>query len=153
MTATEINVRCPKCANGIFLEGAGPGKCSKCAWDLKADFLPAEGQLINCCALCQRRDLYQQKDFNRSLGAAVATGACLLAFGLFFWNWMAGLGVLIGIALLDLAIYVAVDSIVVCYACGAVHRGFPRNRDIPGFSLVVLDRYEKRTGGPISGGH
>ena len=49
-------------------------------------------------------------------------------------------------ALVDLVLFLMLDEVVVCYACGAVHRDFPKNADIPGFNLVVLDRYEKRDG-------
>ncbi len=82
----------------------------------------------------------------------MATVTCIVSFGLFFWNWLAGLGALVGLALVDLVLFLTLDEVVVCYACAAVHRGFPKNPDIPGFNLVVLDRYEKRTGGPIAGG-
>ncbi len=152
---SEVNLRCPGCGNGVFISiGAGAaGTCSKCGREARADFLPAGGQPLACCGVCQRRDLYQQRDFNRNLGAAVATVTCLVSFGLFFWNWLAGLATLVGLALVDLALFLLLDEVVICYACGAVHRGFPKNPQIPGFNLVVLDRYEKRTGGPVSGGH
>ena len=149
----EINVRCAGCGNGVFLEGGGPGTCSKCGRGVLAPFLPAPGRPLSGCALCERRDLYRQRDFNRTLGVWIAGVACLGAFVLFLLeHWFLAMGVLSAAALLDLGLYFALAEVVVCYACGAIHRGFVASDSIAGYNLAVADRYEKRTGGP-TGGH
>lgn len=144
----EINLRCPGCGNGVFLE-EGRGRCSKCGRETVAEHLPAPGQPLSACACCERRDLYRQRDFNRNLGVGIATAGCLAAFALFFFDWLAGLGTLAGVGLLDLLLYLSLDEVVVCYACGAIHRGFAKDPAVKPFSLMMADRYEKRTGGPV----
>lgn len=151
----ELNLRCPGCGNGVFLSpevGGSSGACSRCARAFRAEHLPPEGALT-CCALCGRRDLYRQRDFNRNLGAAIAVGACLGAFVLFVLNaWFWALGVLLAAAAMDLGLYLLLPQVAVCYACGAIHRGFAIGSAIQPYNLLVADAYEKRTGGP-TGGH
>ena len=149
----EINLRCPGCGNGVFLDGAS-GTCSKCGKPAEAAHLPVPGERLSACAVCARRDLYRQRDFNRNLGAGIATAACLLAFVLFLKDlWLWGLGTLVGAALLDLALYLSLSQIVICYACGAIHRGFAFDPALKGYSLMVADLHEKRAGGPVTGQH
>ena len=149
----ELNLRCAGCGNGVFLfpEAGDAGACSKCGREVRAEYLP-EGALA-CCALCGRRDLYRQRDFNRNVGAAIAVGACLGAFVLFVLDaWFWALGVLLAAAGIDLGLYLRLPEVAVCYACGAIHRGFAIGFSIGPYNLVVADAYEKRTGGP-AGGH
>ncbi len=149
----EINLRCAGCGNGVFLDGAS-GTCSKCGKEAVAPHLPGEDEHLSSCAVCARRDLYRQRDFNRNLGAGIAPVACLAAFVLFLKNlWFWGLGTLVGAALLDLGLYLSLSQVVICYACGAIHRGFDFDPDLKGYSLMVADMHEKRTGGPVSGRH
>ncbi len=149
----EINLRCPGCGNGVFLDGAS-GACSRCGKESLALHLPGPGEALSACAVCARRDLYRQRDFNRNLGAGIATAACLLAFVLFLKDlWFWGLGTLVGAALLDLALYLSLSQVAVCYACGAIHRGFAFDTGLKPFSLMVADLHEKRAGGPVGGRH
>ena len=150
--SSEINLRCG-CGNGVFLE-AGKGACSRCGKAYTAGHLPSAGEALSACALCARRDLYRQRDFNRRLGVAIATAACLGAFVVFLMDrWFLGLGILVGAALLDLALYLALDEVVVCYACGAIHRGYRADPALQRYNLMLADLHEKRPGGPVSGAH
>jgi hypothetical protein len=150
----EINLRCPGCGNGVFLSGAS-GACSRCGKTAEAFHLPGPGEPLSACAVCGRRDLYRQRDFNRNLGVGIATAACLAAFVLLLNNlWFWGLGTLVGAAVLDLGLYLSLSQIVICYACGAIHRGFAFDPGLKGYSLMLADLHEKRAGRePVGGRH
>lgn len=153
--AREINLKCTGCGNGVFLEEpAFAASCSRCHRAATAPYLRPDAEPLEACAGCQRRDLYRQRDFNRNLGAAVAVVACLAAFVLFLKDaWFWALGTLVAAAAVDLVLYLVLAQVAVCYACGAIHRGFTLHPGIQGFNLVVADRYEQRTGGPVAGAH
>ena len=94
---------------------------------------PAEGAIIETCSVCGCDELYVQKDFNR------ATGIALVALGAVFVPWT--YWPLIGITILDFAIYRFLPLVTVCYSCQSVHRGYPANPAHKGFDLAVHDRH------------
>lgn len=147
---TEINLRCEDCRNGVFLE-EGKGACSKCGRAYEAAHLPSGGEALSRCGVCGRRDLFRQRDFNRSLGALIATAACLTAFVLFVKDlWFPALAVLVGAAAVDLGLYLLLPEVAVCYACAAIHSGFAMDAAIGPYRLIVADSREKRAGGPVA---
>ena len=140
----EVNLRCG-CGNGVFLHG-GKGECSRCGKEALAPHLQ---EPLSACGVCGGRALYRQRDFNRNLGVAIATAACLAAFAVFLSNhWLVAMGILAGAAVLDLALYFGLPEVAVCYACAAVHRGFRFDPALQPYSLMLADLHEKRTGGP-----
>jgi len=94
--------------------------------------LSPEGGLVTCLA-CAHPELYTQKDFPRSIGIAVVVTAAVLAP----FTWYLSL---VAAALLDAALYVLAPDVVVCYACGAQHRGFPRVPRHPRFDREIEER-------------
>ncbi|GAC1395117.1 MAG: hypothetical protein NVSMB68_12090 [Thermoanaerobaculia bacterium] len=127
----SVNFLCPNCERRLSREGdARP--CEHCgAHSAVAAFPP--GTLVTQCAACSHSELYVQKDFNR------ATGIALVAAGAVFVPWT--YWPLIGVTVLDSFIWRVVKNVIVCYACQAVHRGYPDNPSIKPFDLVVHDRH------------
>jgi hypothetical protein len=99
---------------------------------LHADRSTSEGGLLGCLA-CGHPELYARKDFPRRAGIAIVVLAAVLAP----FTRYASLAIA---ALLDLLLYVFGPDVVVCYVCGAEHRGFaPRPRH-PRFDHTIAER-------------
>lgn len=100
--------------------------------DLRRDRLSEDGGLLGCLA-CGHPELYTQRDFPRGIGIAVVVLAALLAP----FTWYLSLVVAAG---LDALLYWLAGSLVVCYVCGARHRGFSREPRHPRFDLGIAER-------------
>ena len=90
--------------------------------------------MIDRCAACDHDQLYFQKDFNRK------TGIALVVLGSIFVPWTYGLS-LLGVTILDYAVWRMVKDVIVCYRCQAVHRGYPPKPVLKPFDLVTHDRH------------
>jgi hypothetical protein len=72
----------------------------------------------------------------------VAACVAFLVTNYLYQQWLAW-GILLGSALIDGLLYLAVGVVVVCYRCGAHHRGFaPRPQHGP-FELSIGERYRQ----------
>ena len=116
-------LRCATCGRG------GP-------LDLAA--LDAERGLWKCLC-CGHPELYSRKDFPRALGLAVVVVAAILAP---FTHYLS----LLVAAAIDALLYLTIPDVVVCYVCGARHRGFARKPRHPRFDREIEERlrYGKR---------
>jgi hypothetical protein len=94
--------------------------------------------------VCQNGELYKKKDFPHWLGLSLLGAACavFLLANAYYWNWLAW-AVLIGSAVVDGVLYLSVGDIVVCYRCGAQHRGFPVSAAHAPFELGIAERYRQ----------
>lgn len=113
------NATCPHCAAGIALSGT--------------DALLETGGVAPC-PVCGSGDLYQQRDFSRRLGLALA------AIGLLagpFTQWISTV-VAIGI---DAALYLLVPVVTICYACEAQQRGVEKAHWPEKFEIALHDAY------------
>ena len=59
-----------------------------------------------------------------------------------YQQWLAW-GILLGSALIDALLYLAVSDVVVCYRCDAHHAGFAPNPAHRPFELSVGERYRQ----------
>ena len=103
----------------------------------------AEGVALHACAACGNPELYKMKGFPHWLGLTILTLACvaflvLNAYRLQWWAW----AVLLASALVDGVLYLAVRDVVVCYRCGAQHRGLGHSGNRP-FELTTHERYRQ----------
>ncbi|HVR42547.1 MAG TPA: hypothetical protein VMS56_03795 [Thermoanaerobaculia bacterium] len=130
-----IHFLCRACERRLAADdGSDPGVgCDSCGVSHALAFPPA-GAPLERCGSCGERELYVQKDFNRT------TGIVLVAIGAVFVPWTWGLS-LLAVTILDFALYSLLGDVTVCYACRAVHRGFPRNPAHGAFDLVTHDRH------------
>lgn len=130
----SIHFLCLTCETRLAREsGEAARSCEACRGE-NAVTAPPDGATISRCAACGHEQLYFQKDFNRK------TGIALVVLGSIFVPWTYGLS-LLGVTILDYAVWRMVKDVIVCYQCQAVHRGYPANPDIKPFDLVVHDRH------------
>ncbi len=148
-----MNVRfdCPACEGATArsnLPGPETWRCPACEHVVRLtepSVVPSpEGPTLQSCAVCGGAELYKKKDFPHWLGVAILAAACVAFLVLHGWYepWLAWT-VLIGSALLDGALYLAVKDVVVCYNCGAEYRGLGRSGNKP-FELTVHERYRQQ---------
>jgi hypothetical protein len=123
----------------LELSGPAAWQCPGCGHHLRADpgVLPA-------CAVCGSAELYKKKDFPHGLGLAILTVACLVSFVTYglYEKWLTW-AILIGTALFDGLLYLWVGDAVVCYRCGAVHRGLVPAAGHRPFELSTAERYRQ----------
>ncbi len=129
----------------MILEGDGPepAPCPSCgqALALHANVRDAHGHVTRC-PCCGGDELYIRKDFPQRFGLAVVVIVGVLSCVLFAWGELLwALGVLLGVVVLDLVIFLMVPWITVCYRCDATVRGVPRHPDHRGFDLATAEKY------------
>jgi hypothetical protein len=130
----SVHYLCTQCESRLArTAGEPPHPCEQCNAETSV-VAPADGATIDRCAACAHEELYFQKDFNRT------TGVALVAIGAVFVPWTYGLS-LLGVTILDYIVWRMVKDVIVCYACQAVHRGYPPNPAIKPFDLVIHDRH------------
>src|SRR5262249_9170558 len=125
----------------------GPWQCPGCGHLVTIADPPrsttVEGVTLHACAVCGNAELYKMKGFPHWLGLTLLTGACvaflvLNAYRLQWWAW----AVVLASAVIDGLLYLAVRDVVVCYGCGAQHRGLGYSGNRP-FELTVHERYRQ----------
>ncbi|HKB80212.1 MAG TPA: hypothetical protein VKH35_10880 [Thermoanaerobaculia bacterium] len=130
----SVHFLCLRCDARLAREAGEPAApCDRCGEPNEVT-APPPGALIEHCAACAHDQLYFQKDFNRK------TGIALVVLGSVFVPWTYGLS-LLGVTILDYIVWRVVKDVIVCYACQAVHRGYPPNPAIKPFDLVIHDRH------------
>ncbi len=109
-------------------------RCPRCAAEqpLRADRLTNDGGLAACLA-CGHPELWTKKRFPAATGIAVVVSAALLAPSTHYLS-------LVAAALIDFALYHALPEGVVCYVCGAEHRGFAPEPRHPRFDREIAER-------------
>ena len=131
--AASVHFLCPACERRLAREaGESAHPCEHCRAET-AVVAPSAGSAVERCAACDHDQLYFQKDFNRR------TGIALVVLGSIFVPWTYGLS-LLGVTILDYAVWRMVKDVIVCYRCQAVHRGYPVGSLAP-FDLVTHDRH------------
>lgn len=93
----------------------------------------APGGGLQGCLLCGHPELYTAKDFPRALGLVIVIAAAVLAP----FTYYVSLG---AAALLDALLYRCAPNAVVCYVCGARHRGFAGTPRHPRFDREIAER-------------
>lgn len=129
----SIHFLCSGCEARLAAEVPGEIRCDRCETPHAAAFPVLEAP-VAACGACGASELYVQKDFNRK------TGITLVVIGAVFVPWTWGLS-LLAVTILDYALYRYLGDVTVCYACRAVHRGFPNNPAHGPFDLLVHDRH------------
>ncbi len=96
------------------------------------------------CKACGDRHLYKQNDFNRSLGLGLIVVASLATIVLqyFSLNWWAVWSPMFLILIIDRLFSYLSPLVVICYRCGALHRGLAREKVelYDAFDLDLNDR-------------
>ena len=116
-----------------------PASCRGCGRTFAppADSPPPGSFLLSRCVHCGWDRLYVQKDFNKKAGLWVFIVAAVLSVP----TW--GLS-LLAATLVDLLLYYSLGDATLCYACGAVHRGFPNNPAHAAFDIHTQEAVDRR---------
>jgi hypothetical protein len=142
-----VNIRfaCPVCDHPGRLDLPGPREwqCPGCDHRLQVRVEDVEAKLQRC-ALCGNGELYRKKNFPHWLGLTLLALACVafLVTNFLYQQWWAW-AILLGSAAFDGLLYLAVGDVVVCYRCGARHRGFPGMIEHAPFELSIGERYRQ----------
>jgi hypothetical protein len=126
LDTSTVEWQCPRCDHRLCLEPSAVDPA-----------LPA-------CAVCGNHELYRKKDFPHGLGMAILALACLASTVTYllyekYWTW----AILLGSAAFDGLLYLWVKDVIVCYRCGAHHRGVRPNPEHKPFELTVHERYRQ----------
>ncbi len=145
----KIRFTCPTCQRPARLDALpAEWQCPACDHLLKAADPPrtaaAPGDTLHACAVCGNDELYKMKGFPHWLGMTILAAASLAFFAFHYyrlqwWAW----AVLIGSAVIDGVLYLAVKDVVVCYRCGTRHHGVGRAGNAP-FELTIHERYRQQ---------
>jgi DNA-directed RNA polymerase subunit RPC12/RpoP len=141
----SVNVifACPECESParVALDAASDWQCPHC--DHRIHFDAAEPK-VSACAACGNRELYKQKDFPHRIGMLILVVPLIVSLYtyLMYEKWLT-YAILIGSAIVDGALYLWVGDAVVCYRCGAYHKGFPSDADHHPFEIAIGERYRQ----------
>ena len=127
---------CPACGKAVDAPLAPDATCAACG--VKTSLPEAidllESGAADACPVCGSKDLYQQRDFNRGVGLALA------AIGLLtgpFTHWISTVAFIV----LDAVLYLLVPVVAVCYACEAQQRGVAKEFLPEKFDIAIHDVY------------
>ena len=139
----SIRFPCPICEHPAHVAAPARWQCPACDHALEVQPEIACGRVITC-GVCGNRELYKKKDFPHWLGLTILGVACLAFVMLqgYYHQWL-GWAIFIGSAAFDGLLYLMVGDVVVCYRCGAHHRGLPTGSGHPPFELGVAERYRQ----------
>ena len=116
--------QCPNCRHTLHLDQADPA--------------------LSICTICGNHELYKKKDFPHALGMFILVVACGLSFVTYFWyEWWATWAILVGTAIFDGLLYLAVGDVIVCYRCNAHHKGFPARAAHEPHEITIGERYRQ----------
>ena len=106
---------------------------ARAAWaGTRLERLTAGGGLEGCLA-CSHPELHTQRDFPRRAGIAVVVVAAVLAPFTHYLSLLVAAG-------LDALLYRFAATMVVCYVCGARHRGVAAEPGHPRYDLGIAER-------------
>jgi DNA-directed RNA polymerase subunit RPC12/RpoP len=133
----QVQITCPHCGSGITVlpaQNANAAKCDVCSHVVPVTFneIHEKSELVDC-PVCSRMDFYQQKDFNRKIGAALfVIAACLVP-------WTYGLSLLV-LYLMDVFLFRRLSMIAICYKCKTIFRNVANIQAIRPYDHEMNDR-------------
>ncbi|MCR4336478.1 MAG: hypothetical protein NUV91_01545 [Candidatus Omnitrophica bacterium] len=116
------------------IEGPEPIYCPHC--NQVAGHLSDFKTIFERCAICQCRQFYAQKDFNRGLGCLI------ILIGIILVPKTYGLSLPV-FALIDWLLYKKYPTMVICYRCGAEYRGFSAPSHLKPFMHHIGLKYDR----------
>ncbi|HKX11641.1 MAG TPA: hypothetical protein VJP40_00715 [bacterium] len=126
----QLRFHCPHCDLPMLIsrwESLENFSCPSCKRAIPT-FVDAKAKQeleLEHCLVCDCKQLFVQKSFNRNLGLGIVILGVILSF------WTYGISLLV-VAAIDLLLYWLLPPMAVCYRCDAEFRGFKKN---PRFKL------------------
>lgn len=132
-----VQITCPFCASGVEMipsREATKVECDQCQQIIPLHFTKEhEEGVVESCPLCERKDFYSQKDFNRKLGVILFVVAAILSIFTYGMSFVI-------LYLFDLILFRKLKNIAICYKCDTIFRGAKNIKDISGFDHEMHDR-------------
>ncbi|MGB0453207.1 MAG: hypothetical protein ACPGJV_05790 [Bacteriovoracaceae bacterium] len=133
----EVTITCKECGSGVHVHpstSATDAHCEVCGHDTPIKFNQdhLSGKLCEC-PVCERKDFYSQKDFNRKIGVILFVIAAILSI------WTYGISFIV-LYLFDLILYKKLGKIGICYNCQTIFRNISNIDSIPSFDHEMNDR-------------
>ena len=128
---------CPECGSGIHIAPsleAKKAKCDICDHIIDVHFNEdhIKGE-VRDCPVCERKDFYGQKDFNRKIGVILFTIAAILSI------WTYGISFVV-LWLFDLLLFKRLGWVTICYKCQTIFHNVSNQQDIHEFNHEMNDR-------------
>lgn len=134
MTAT---ITCPACGSGIHIHPTSTASKADCGICKHVVELHPSQELdrgeLHSCIVCERKDFYQQKDFNRKIGVALFVVAAILSI------WTYGISLIV-LYLVDVFLFRRLAPIAICYKCRTIYRSVSNIGAIPDYDHEMNDR-------------
>ena len=133
----EVTITCPECGSGINVfpsTNATHAQCEICKHEVPVAFTSEHeaGNLCQC-PVCNRKDFFQQKDFNRKIGVILFVIGAILSI------WTYGLSLVV-MWLIDFFLFQKLGSIAICYKCQTIFRKVSNIDKIRPFDHEMNDR-------------
>lgn len=132
-----VHITCPECQSAVNIypdTEASKAQCDICEHVIEVKFNQTSTQSeLTQCPCCQRKDFYQQRDFNRKVGVALFVIAAILSI------WTYGLS-LFALYLVDVFLFKKLQTIAVCYKCKTIFRHVANIAKIPEYDHEMNDR-------------
>lgn len=132
-----IQITCPECGSGINIypgEEKQTTHCDICQHEVALNFKTEhKDSVLRDCVFCERKDFYQQRDFNRKIGATLFVIAAILSI------WTYGISLIV-LYLVDLFLFKKLPSICICYNCKTIYRNVKNLSEIPFYDHEMNDR-------------
>ena len=133
----EVTITCPECGSGISVypsKDASKAHCDICNHDVDVKFNEEHvNGTLKDCPVCERKDFYSQKDFNRKVGVILFVIAAVLSI------WTYGISFIV-LYLFDFILFRKLKPIAICYKCNTVFRKVENIDSIHGFDHEMNDR-------------
>ena len=133
----EITITCKECNSGIHVHPkttASEAVCQICNTSNPISFSKElEEGVVKQCPVCQRKDFYKQKDFNRKIGVILFVIASILAI------WTYGISLIV-LYIFDFFLYKKIGDVVSCYKCSTLFRKVKNIDEIHPFDHEMNDR-------------
>ena len=142
----KVTSFCPRCLSRRRFDAAAPPEaldCPKCGdvQPISSSAAVRTENRLDLCPACGSGYFYREKDFNAWAGGAVIGAAVIGFLVMADRNITVALAILLGAALLDFVVYLAVPFRYVCYRCLASMHGAARNPSIGAYDLGTAGRF------------
>ena len=133
----EVTITCSECGSGIHVHpnrNATEAVCQVCQTTTTVKFsAEIENGNLHQCPVCDRKDFYKQKDFNRKIGVTLFVIAAILSI------WTYGISFIV-LYIFDLLLHRKLGDVVSCYKCDTLFRKVSNIEEIPAFDHEMNDR-------------
>lgn len=126
------------------VESAESLHCEHCGWDRLIGPDDWAAGIPSRCLACGCEDLWRQKDFPQGVGLLlVAMGALLSTIAWAYHRPVLAIGTLLAFAAGDLALFLFMKDVLVCYRCAARFNKAELGNARTEFNLETAERYRQ----------